>query len=290
MTSPIQGTSMTIGITGGNGQLGRLVVEKLLQKVPSSQIVALARSPEKATDLSVPVRAADYSRPDTLAAALPGIDTLLLISSSEVGQRSVQHRNVIEAAKKAGVKRLVYTSLLHADTSPLSLAVEHRETEAMLRESGIPYTILRNGWYMENHTGSAKAALAAGAFIGAAGQGRIAGAAREDLAEAAAVVLMTSGHEGKIYELAGDERYTLSQLATEIGRQAGQDLPYRDLGQAGYAAALEGAGLPPFLAKQIAKWESDAAQGVLDDDSRNLSTLIGRSTTSLSHMVARAIG
>ncbi|HEY8356309.1 MAG TPA: SDR family oxidoreductase [Ramlibacter sp.] len=281
---------MTIAITGASGQLGRLVVEKLKNRVAAAEIVALARNPQKVADLGVAARTADYAKPETLAAALAGIDTLLLISSSEVGQRTPQHRNVIDAAKKARVKRIVYTSLLRADKTPMSLGVEHRETEAILRESGIPFTILRNGWYMENHTGSAKAALAAGALIGAAGDGRFAAAAREDYAEAAAVVLTTPGHEGKTYELAGDAPYTLAQAAAEIGRHAGKDLPYRDLGQAGYAAALEGVGLPAALAQAIAGWDVDASNGALDDDSHALSALIGRPTTPLSAVVARALG
>ena len=280
---------MVTGITGATGQLGRIVVDELKKRIPTAQIVALVRSPEKAADLGVTVRAADYARPDTLASALSGIDALLLISSSEVGQRTAQHRNVIEAAAKAGVKRIVYTSLLHADTSPLSLASEHVETEAMLRASGIPSTILRNGWYMENHAGSAKMALASGAFIGAASTGRVAGAARRDLAEAAAIVLTSPGHEGKVYELAGDERYTLAELAAEIGRQAGKDLPYRPLGQAGYAKALEGAGVPPQFAQALATWDADVAKGALDDESRTLSRLLGRPTTPLSVVVAKAL-
>jgi NAD(P)H dehydrogenase (quinone) len=160
---------MTITITGATGQLGRLVVAQLKGKVPVVDIVALARSPAKAADLGVTVREADYAKPETLASALAGVDRLLLISSSESGPRAAQHRNVIEIAKKAGVKRIVYTSLLHTDTSPLDLATEHRQTEAELKASGIPFTILRNGWYTENYTGSIGGALAGGAFIGSAG-------------------------------------------------------------------------------------------------------------------------
>src|SRR5690606_35702578 len=156
-------------------------------------------------------------------------DTLLLISSSEVGQRAAQHRNVIEAARKAGVGRIVYTSLLHADTNPLDLAIEHRQTEADLKASGIPFTILRNGWYTENYTASVPGALAGGAFIGSAGEGRIASSTRAVFAEAAAVVLLGEGHDGKTYELAGDKAYTLADLAAEISRQSGREIPYKNL-------------------------------------------------------------
>ena len=157
---------MTIAVTGATGQLGRLVIESLKRKSTGEPIVALVRSPEKASDLGVEARAFDYAQPETLAPALAGIDTLLLISSSEVGQREAQHRNVIEAAKTAGLKRIVYTSLLHADRSPISLGEEHRATEALLASSGIPTTLLRNGWYTENYTGSIPAALENGALVG----------------------------------------------------------------------------------------------------------------------------
>ena len=213
---------MTIAITGATGQLGRLVVEKLKTRTAASDLVALVRSPAKAAELGIAARAADYGKPETLASALAHVDTLLLISSNEIGQRAQQHRNVIEAAKRAGVKRVVYTSLLHADTSVLNLAAEHMETEQALKSSGIAYTILRNGWYTENYTGSVAGALAGGAFMGSAEAGKISSAARADYAEAAAVVLTGTGHEGKSYELAGDSAYTLTELAAEISRQTGR--------------------------------------------------------------------
>lgn len=278
-----------IAITGATGQLGRLVVEKLKQKVGASDIVALVRSPNKAGDLGVAACLADYAKPETLTKALVGVDTLLLISSSEVGQRAVQHGNVIEAAKQAGVKWIVYTSLLHADTSSLSLAEEHRQTEAALKASGVSFTILRHGWYTENYTDSIAGALAGGAFIGSAGNGRIASATREDFAEAAVVVITREGQAGKVYELAGDTAWTLSDLAAEISRQTGKDIPYRNLSEMDYATALTGFGLPMPLAHAIAGWDVSASNGALFDDSRQLSKLIGRSTTSLPAAVAAAL-
>jgi NAD(P)H dehydrogenase (quinone) len=280
---------MTIAVSAATGHLGRLVVDKLKAKIANADIVALARSPAKAADLGVATREADYAKPEALAAGLPGIDSLLLISSSEIGQRLSQHRNVIEAAKKAGVKHIVYTSLLHADTSPLDLAAEHVPTEAAVKASGIPFTILRNGWYTENYTGSIGGALAGGAFIGSAGDGKISSAPRVDYADAAVVVLTAQGHEGKTYELAGDEAFTLADLAAEISRQTGKTIPYKNLPVADYAAALTGFGLPPFFATAIAGWDAEAAKGALYDTGRQLSALIGHPTGSLSAAVAAAL-
>ena len=280
---------MKIAVTGASGQLGRLVIERLRAKVQAGDIVALVRTPSKATDLGVEVREADYTRPGTLDKALAGIDTLLMISGSEVGQRLVQHRNVIEAAKKAGVRRVVYTSVLHAELSTLSLAPEHVETEALLKASGLSVTLLRNGWYTENYTASVGPAVANGAFIGSAGQGKIASAARADFADAAVAVLTTAGHEGKTYELAGDSAYTLAELAAEISRQTGKDIPYKDLPAADYAAALTGAGVPAPWPEALASFDVEAAKGALFDDGHVLSTLIGRPTTSLKDSVAAAL-
>ncbi|ABL72358.1 SDR family oxidoreductase [Paracoccus denitrificans] len=280
---------MTVAVTGATGQLGRLTIARLKTLLPAGEIVALARNPEKAADLGVEARAFDYDRPETLATALQGVDRLLLISSSEVGKRAAQHRAVIEAAKAAGVGQIVYTSLLHADRSPLSLAEEHVATEAMLAASGIPHAILRNGWYAENHTGAIPAALAHGALIGAAGEGRISAAARADYAKAAASVLADGGHAGQTYELAGDDGWTLAELAAELSAQSGKAIPYRNLSQQDYAAALTGAGLPEGLAGAIASWDTGAAQGALFDDSRTLSRLIGRPTATLAEVVRAAL-
>lgn len=280
---------MTIAVTGASGHLGHLVINKLKAQVPAGDIVALARTPAKAAGLGVVTREADYSKPEMLERALAGVDTLLLISSSEVGQRLSQHRNVIEAARKNGVKRIVYTSLLRADTSPLGLAGEHVATEDALKASGVAFTLLRNGWYTENYTGSIPGALAGGALIGSAGEGKISSAVRADFAEAAVAVLVGEGHAGKVYELAGDDAYTLSDLAAEVSRQTGKTIPYKDLPVAEYAAALAGFGLPAGLAQAIAGYDACVAQGALFDDSHQLSTLIGHPTTPLSVAVSRAL-
>ena len=280
---------MKIGVTGATGQLGRLVVEKLKQKVAADSVVALVRNPEKAADLCVEARAFDYTKPESLVASLKGIDKLLLISGNEIGQRLPQHKAVIEAAKQAGVKQITYTSILHADSSPLGLAGEHLGTEVAIKESGLTYTILRNGWYTENYTGSAKGAVGAGAFIGNAGDGKIASAARVDYAEAAAVVLAGEGHENKTYELAGDEAYTLTELAEEISRQTGKTVPYNNLTEAEYAGILKSFGLPDGLAEMLADSDTGASKGGLFDDTKQISALIGRPTTPLAKVLAEAL-
>lgn len=280
---------MKTGVTGATGQLGRIVIEKLKERISSESIVALVRSPKKAVDLGVEAREFDYSKPENLATALKGIDSLLLISSNEIGQRATQHKSVIEATKKADVKWIVYTSILRADTSTLSLAGEHLATEVALKESGIKYTLLRNGWYTENYTGSVKGAVAGGAFLGSAGNGKISSAARADFAEAAAVVLAGQNHQGKTYELAGDEAYTLTDLAAEISKQTGKNIPYRNLPESEYASILKSFGLPEGYAYGIAGWDIAASKGDLFDNQHQLSKLIGRQTTSLSLILKNAL-
>lgn len=281
---------MKIAITGATGQLGRIAVEKLKEKTAKENLVALVRNPEKATDLGIETKAFDYSKPDTLASSLQGVDTLFLISGSEIGQRETQHKNVINAAKEAGVKRIVYTSLLHGTKSDMALAPEHIATEKALEESGLSYTILRNGWYTENYAGSIPGALQAGAFIGSAQNGKISSATREDFAEAAAVVLTSEGHENKIYELAGDEAYTLAELAAEISKQTGKDIPYNNLTEEEYTKILVSVGLPEGFAQILADSDAKAAEGALYSDDKTLSKLIGRSTTPLAEVVKNFIG
>jgi len=282
-----------IVVTGASGQLGRLVIEALLKKLPAGEIVAAVRNPEKVVDLAargVQVRQADYDQPASLVAAFKGADKLLLISASEVGRRVPQHRAVIDAAKAAGVGLLAYTSLLHADTSPLPLAAEHKETESLIRASGLPAVILRNGWYTENYTAGIPTALQYGVVLGSAKQGRIASAARADFAEAAAAVLTQENQAGRIYELAGDESYTLGELAAEIAGQSGKFVAYQDLPESEFKTALLGAGLPDFLATLLAESDVGASKGGLFDDSRQLSALIDRPTTPLAELVRLALG
>ena len=281
-----------IVVTGATGQLGRLVIAALLKRVPATEIVAAVRNVEKAKDLAesgIQVRYADYGQPASWDEALKGADKVLLISSSEIGQRANQHRSVIDAAKRAGVKLLAYTSVLHAGTSPLGLAAEHRDTEAMLAASGVPCVLLRNGWYTENYTAGVPAALAHGGVYGCAGDGRISSAARADYAEAAAAVLTSDNQAGRVYELAGDTSYTLTELAAEISRQAGRNIGYVNLPEAEYKSVLIKAGLPGVIAELLANSDTGASKGALFDDSRQLGNLIGRPTTSLATAVAAAL-
>src|SRR5690606_24088179 len=242
-----------IAITGVTGHLGRLVVEELLASgVSASDIVGLARSPDRAESLrerGVEVRRADYTEPESLSAALAGVDRLLLVSANEVGQRLAQHRNVIVAARAAGAGLLACTSILRADRSTMQLAVEHAGTEEAIRESGIPYTFLRNSWYIENYTENLAPALEHGVLLGSAGEGRVSAATRRDYAAAAAAVIRGSGHEGKVYELGGDEAFTMAELAEEISRASKRTVEYRDLPEEEYVRALVGFGLPEPAAR-----------------------------------------
>jgi NAD(P)H dehydrogenase (quinone) len=280
-----------IVVTGATGQLGRLVIAALLKKVPASNIVAAVRNAERAKDLAalgVQLRQADYNQPASWDAALKGADKVLLISASEIGQRARQHQAVIDAASRAGVKLLAYTSVLHADTSVLGLAAEHKATEAALRASGVPFVLLRHGWYTENYTAGIPTALTLGSVYGCAGDGRISSATRADYAEADVAVLTADNQAGKIHELAGDTAYTLGEFASEISRQTGRTIGYVNLPEADYRNALLGAGLPEPLAALLADSDTGASEGALFDDGRQLSKLIGRPTTPLAIAVKAA--
>jgi NAD(P)H dehydrogenase (quinone) len=281
---------MSIVVTGATGQLGRLVVEALLARgVPAGQIVATGRRVEALADLQdrgVTVRRADYTDPDSLRAAFAGAEKVLLVSSSEVGQRLPQHRNVIAAAKDAGVSLIAYTSITKADTSTLALADEHKATEELLAESGVPHVILRNGWYTENYTGQLATYLQHG-IVGAAGGGRVSAATRADFAEAAATVLAEDGHEGKVYELGG-EAFTMPELAATVSRTTGQDVAYTDVPVEQYTQILVGAGLPEPVAAVFADGDRGVADGELHVEADDLTRLIRRAPTPLADAVAAA--
>lgn len=283
---------MKIAITGATGQLGNLVIEQLLQLTAAQNIVALVRNIDKAEHFKaqgIELREFDYDRPETLTPALSGIDKLLLISANEIGRRTPQHQAVIDAAKVAGVPYIAYTSLLRADTSPLGLAQEHRETEKLIQDSGITYTFLRNNWYSENYLAGIAHTIEIGTLFGAAQDGRISSASRIDYAEAAAKVLTSTGHENKTYELAGSESFSLSNLATLIGQAASKDIIYQNLSAEEYTQGLTQAGLPAGLVDVIVDADIQSIQGAMYSDSKDLEQLIGHKTTSIQDSIKAAL-
>lgn len=283
-----------IAIAGASGQLGRLVIQDLLdQGYQAGEIVALGRNLAKMQDLSdlgIITRLGDYDHPDTLEAALIGVDRLLLISATDIGQRARQHLAILAAAQKTGIKHIIYTSLLKTDTSPLVFATEHLETENALAESGLDITILRNGWYLENYLGVLETAKNMKSVFGAAQQGKISAASRRDYAAAAAKILVhPTDHIGKTYELSGDQAFNMAELTEILADVMGTDLTYVNLGQTEYAQALIKAGLPESLALALADADEGAAKGWLYDEGQTLSQLIGRPTTTLKQVFEAAL-
>jgi len=280
-------------VTGATGQLGTLVIEKLLKTVPAGCIVAGVRDTAAATAHAARgahVRVFDHDRPETLDAAFAGVDRVLLISSNAVDRRLRQHVSVTVAAARTGVSLPAYTSILHADTSPLLLAEEHRATEAALRDPGLPFVPLRNGRYIENITGFAAQDLERGVRFGCAGAGRVSAATRADHAEAAAAVLSAANQAGRIYDLADDSAFTMADYVAELSRQSGRPVSYRDMPQAEFRQALIRAGRPEALATAIADADAGASRGALFDEGGQLRALIGRPTTTLARVVADQIG
>ncbi|GHD35607.1 SDR family oxidoreductase [Streptomyces galbus] len=287
-------TIMPIVVTGATGQLGRLTVEALLRRgIPAADIIATGRDIAGIKDLAdrgITVRRADFADTDGLAEAFAGADRLLLISASvPVGERVANHRRVIDAAASAGVSLVAYTSTTHADTATTVIGATHRETERYLRDRGIPSVLLRNGWYLENYTSQLPQILQNGAVAGAAGEGRISAASRADYAEAAAVVLSAEGHTGAVYELGGDESFTLTELAAAISAAAGKQVTYADLPVADFARALAAAGLPAELAEVLADADRGMTRGEMYTDSGDLRRLIGRPPVTLAEALPAAL-
>jgi NAD(P)H dehydrogenase (quinone) len=276
---------MTTLVTGATGNLGRLVISGLLERgAEPSSIVAGVRDLAKASDLSaLGVRTAvvDYDRPDTIAAALEGVDAVLLISGSEVGRRVAQHQAVIDAAAAAGVSKFVYTSAPKAPTSTLVLAPEHKATEELIGASGLPAVILRNNWYTENYAGDLAQARETGTIAASVGDGRVASASRRDFADAAAVVLLEDGHIGQAYELGGDVAWTFDELAEAIAEIVDRPVEYRPLSPEEHAAALQAAGLDAGTVGFVTALDAGIREGALADTDGTLSRLIGRPTTPL---------
>ena len=283
---------MKIAITGATGQLGNLVIEQLLQLTTAQNIIALVRNVDKAEHFKaqgIELREFDYDRPETLVPALSGIDKLLLISANEIGRRTPQHQAVIDAAKVAGVPYIAYTSLLRADTSPLGLAQEHRETEKLIQDSGITYTFLRNNWYSENYLAGVAHTIETGTLFGAAQDGRISSASRIDYAEAAAKVLTSTGHENKTYELAGSESFTKADLAQFISQATHKPVIYQNLSADDLRQGLIQASLPSHLIDVIVDADVQTAKGAMYSNSKDLEQLIGHKTTSIQDSIKAAL-
>jgi NAD(P)H dehydrogenase (quinone) len=284
---------MSIVVTGATGNLGGLAVDALLRRgVEPDSVIATGRNAERLelrAELGVRTVTIDYQDRHSLRSAFEGAEKLLLVSGSDIGQRVEQHRNVVESAAEAGVELLVYTSILRADSATQLLAGEHQATEELLASSGLPHVLLRNGWYFENYTSQIPSYLENGAIVGAAGEGRISGASREDYAEAAAAVLTSSDQAGAVYELGGDQAFTMSELAEELSRQTQRDIAYRNLGVDDYAELLASFGLPEPAARTYADGDRAVADGELFVDTGELSRLIGRPTTPLSEAISAAL-
>ena len=281
---------MTTVVTGATGHFGRLAIEALLARgVAPGEIVAIGRRGGVLDDLAargVVVRLADYDDPATLDTAFAGADKLLFVSGSEVGRRMQQHRNVVDAAARAGIRHLAYTSGPHADSSTLPVNPEHKATEELITASGVPATFLRNNWYSENYLGDLATARAGGEIVSATGEGRIASAPRADYAEAAAAVLTQDGHQGKVYELAGDTAWDYDELVAILSRLVGHQVVRRDLTPLQRQAQLEAAGLPPDVAGFVTAMDTSIAGGALADVTGDLSRLIGRPTVPLATTLA----
>ncbi len=273
-----------IAVTGATGALGTLVIDHLLTRTSADRVVAVARNAGKAAALqpkSVQVRIADHDDRAAVDAAVAGVDVLLLISGNEFGKRMQQHVNVIEAAKEAGVSRIVYTSAPHADTSTTFIASEHKATERIIRDSGLTYTMLRTNSWHENYLSYLTTAPETGSIIGSVHNGRVASAARADYAEAAAVVLTTDGHDNAVYELTGDTAWTYHELAAAISEVTGVPLTYRDLSSHEHAVALRAQGLDEQTTAFLVQLDADLAGGVSAEATDDLRRLIGRPTTPL---------
>jgi NAD(P)H dehydrogenase (quinone) len=276
---------MSIVVTGATGQLGRLIVEHLINRgVAPAEITAVGRNAARLAELAetgVATAVIDYADPATLAAAFAGADVLMLVSGSEVGQRVEQHTNAITAAVEAGVGRIVYTSAARADTSALILAPEHKATEEALRASGVPFTILRNGWYTENYVAAVQQARENGVYLTSAGDGRVASASRTDYAEAAAVVLTTPGHENTAYELSGDVAWTGTDMADALTTVVGRPVVFTSVTPDEHTAILISAGLDDGTAGFVVALDGNIRDGDLAGGTTELATLIGRPTTPL---------
>lgn len=284
---------MKILVTGATGHLGSLVVEALLKTVSAGDLAVSVRNPEKAEALraqGVDVRHGDFDQPGTLAKAFAGVDRLLLISTDGDNETRIrQHQAAVHAAKSAGVGFIAYTSVVNAENNTLSLAEVHRATEQAIRESGIPYSFLRNNWYLENEAGSVQAATQGAPWVHATNDSQVGWATRSDYAQAAAAVLTGEGHENSVYELSGKLR-TQAELAAIVGEVLGKDINVQNVGDAAYADIMKGAGLPDFVVSMLVDMQSAIREGALAVESDTLEKLLGRPAQPLSEGVKAILG
>jgi len=268
-------------VTGATGKLGALIVQHLVAKLPPGSVVAAGRNTTRAP-AGTELRRLDYNEPASIDAALAGITRVVLVSGSEVGKRVPQHQNVIDAAARAGVELLAYTSILKANANPFLLATEHRATEDLLAASKVPHILLRNGWYSENYTGNAALAIQFGVIQTAAGNARFSTAPRDDYAAGAAALILRDGHKpGQVYELAGSSSFNRQEFAALLSRKSGKPVVVQNLTEDEYIAALKQAGLPEPIARVLADSDAKSAAGWLFDDSRTLEHAIGRPTVPM---------
>lgn len=283
---------MTILVTGATGKLGSKVVEAVLKSVPASELAVSVRNPEKAAGLAargVDVRQGDFDKLETLDTAFAGVDRLLLISADGDNETRIrQHTSAVEAAARAGVKFIAYTSVSNAQDSELFLAEVHKVTEQAIINTGIPYSFLRNNWYLENETGSIQGALAGAPWVTSAGDGKVGWALQQDYAEAAAAVLVSEGHENTVYELSG-ALTSQAELAAAVGAVIGKDVPVQQVDDANYANIMKNAGVPEFILPMLVSIQQDIRKGTLEVASSDFEKLLGRPATSVAEGVAQIV-
>lgn len=270
---------MKILVTGATGKLGSKIVKLLLNKVPTEQLAVSVRNPEKAEGLlarGVEVRQGDFDHPESLDTAFKGVDRLLIISADGDNElRIKQHKNAVEAAERAGVKFIAYTSIANSKESTNVLASPHQATEEAILKTGIPYSFLRNNWYLENEIPSIQGVIAGAPWVTSAGNGKVGWALQQDYAEAAVEVLTGDGHENAIYELSG-KLLTQEELVSELGEVLGKEISVQQVDDNTYADIMKGAGLPDFLIPLLVGIQKSIREGTLDVESNDFKKLLGR--------------
>lgn len=283
---------MKLLVTGATGKLGTKIVDALLKTVPANQLAVSVRNPEKAEGIKtrgVEVRQGDFDRPETLDTAFKGIDRLLIISADGDNETRIrQHTNAVAAAERAGVKFIVYTSIVNAQESKNMLAPTHKATEEAILKTGIPYSFLRNNWYLENESSSIQGVLAGAPWVTSAGTGKVGWALQQDYAEAAAAVLAGNGHENTIYELSG-KLFTQEEFASALGSELGKIIPVQQVDDASYAEILKGTGVPEFLIPFLVGIQKDIREGTLEIESSDFEKLLSRPATPLNEGLSQIV-